>query len=200
MLKKLLKNTKLLNEIKKFYHENEKEIIDILLFGSATRGKENPSDIDILAIYKSKDNMELSYKLKKQLERYKLNIQVTSKKYADLFKPGFKAREAVLSEGYSLINNTFISRGLGYGNMKMFRYELKKLNKSQRMRFYYALYGRDSSGGILKDLNAKKFADTILLCPIENSESLKEFLERWNLSYLEVPALIPERIIGILKS
>lgn len=198
MLKELLRNTKFLSDISKFYHENKAEIIDILLFGSIIRSKEKPSDIDILIIYKSKDSLELNYKLKKQIEKYNLNFQITSKKYADLFKAGFKARESVLSEGYSLINRAFISQGLGYSSARLFRYELKKLNKSEQMRFYYALYGRNGSEGVLKSLSAKKFSDTTILCPVENSENMKEFLERWDIVYLEVPLLIPTRIEDIL--
>ena len=197
MLKEFLKNTKFLSKIKKFYEENKEEIVDIILFGSIIRGKEKPADVDILIIYKLKDNLDLNYKLKKQFGD--LNIQIISKVYSDLFRPTFIAREAILSEGYSLVNRVFISEGLGYSNEVLFRYELKKLNKSERMRFYYALYGRNNSSGMLKQLNAKKFADTILLCPIINSERMKEFLDSWSISYLEIPSLIPTRILNILK-
>ncbi len=47
MLKELLKNTKFLSDIRTFYRKNEKELIDIILFGSATKGKSKPSDIDL---------------------------------------------------------------------------------------------------------------------------------------------------------
>lgn len=199
MLKELLKNTKFLSDIKTFYKKNEREVIDIILFGSTIKGKLRPSDVDLLIIYKSKDNLELNYQLKKQLERYKLNIQITSKTYSNIFKINFKVRESILSEGYSLINNLFIGESLGYSNLKLFKYELKNLNKSERMRFYYALYGRNNEGGILKDLNAKKFSDTIILCPIVNSENMMEFFNSWKILYLEIPLLIPIRILNILK-
>ena len=199
MLKELLKNTKFLSDIRTFYSKNEKEVIDILLFGSIIKGKSKPSDIDLLIIYKSKDNIDLNYQLKKQLEKYKLNMQITSKIYPDIFKTNFKARESILSEGYSLVNNISISEGLGYSNLKLFKYELKNLNKSERMRFYYALYGRNNAEGVLKDLNAKKFSDTIILCPIANSENMTEFFNSWKLVYLEMPVLIPIRMSDIFK-
>jgi len=199
MLKELLKNTKFLSDIRTFYSKNEKEVIDIILFGSVIKGKSKPSDIDLLIIYKSKDNIDLNYQLKKQLEKYKLNMQITSKIYPDIFKTNFKARESILSEGYSLVNNISISEGLGYSNLKLFKYELKNLNKSERMRFYYALYGRNNAEGVLKDLNAKKFSDTIILCPIANSENMTEFFNSWKLVYLEMPVLIPIRMSDIFK-
>ena len=199
MLKELLKNTKFLSDIRTFYNNNEKEVIDIILFGSVIKGKSKPSDIDLLIIYKSKDNIDLNYQLKKQLEKYKLNMQITSKIYPDIFKTNFKARESILSEGYSLVNNISISEGLGYSNLKLFKYELKNLNKSERMRFYYALYGRNNAEGVLKDLNAKKFSDTIILCPIANSENMTEFFNSWKLVYLEMPVLIPIRMSDIFK-
>ena len=199
MLKELLKNTKFLSDIRTFYSKNEKEVIDIILFGSVIKGKSKPSDIDLLIIYKSKDNIDLNYQLKKQLEKYKLNMQITSKIYPDIFKTNFKARESILSEGYSLVNNISISEGLGYSNLKLFKYELKNLNKSERMRFYYALYGRNNTEGVLKDLNAKKFSDTIILCPIANSENMTEFFNSWKLVYLEMPVLIPIRMLDTFK-
>lgn len=199
MSKELLKNTRFVSEVKRFYEGNQSKIIDIILFGSSVRGKENPSDVDILIVYKDKEDLDLDYELKKGLNNAGINAQITSKKYIDLSKPSFQAREAVLSEGYSLINNVFISRGLGYSNMRLFRYELKTLDKSGRMRFYYALYGRNGSEGILKALGGFKFAETIILCPIENSEQMKEFLERWGINHLEVPVLIPSNILEALK-
>jgi len=193
MLKELLKNTKLISKIRSIAKENE-EILDIILFGSAVRGKEKPRDIDLLVIYKTKINSELSYQIKKEFEVTGFEIDLVSKSYSDLFKSAFIARESFLSEGFSLIQKKFIADGLGYKPLVMFRYDIKTFNKSQRMRFYYSLYGRNSEG-MLKKLKLYKFSERIIISSIEESEEVKEYLNSWNIKYLEIPILMPARIL-----
>lgn len=193
MLDKLLKNIKFRSEVKNFFSQNKEKLIDIILFGSITRGKEEPKDIDIFILYKDKVDLNLDHILKKKLE--KLNIQITSKSYKELFESSFKAREAILSEGYSLILNKKISKGFGFINFVLFRYELKGKNKSERMRFYYSLYGRGKEKGILDKLKGLKFSGSTIFCPIESAEEMKEFFQNWNINYTNFPTLIPERIV-----
>lgn len=194
---KLLKNTKFLYEIKEFYKKNANKIIDIILFGSSIKGKEEPKDIDLLILFKEKKDFDLSYELKKKLKKF--NLEITLKSYKELFENTFKAREAILSEGFSLIQNKFISSGFGFNNFILFKYELKNLNKSDRMRFYYSLYGRGKQFGILKKLNLIKFSETIVLCPIENEYNMVNYLDTWKIKYTKFPILIPERIKNVLK-
>ena len=198
MSTKLLKNTKFLSEIRKFFGENERFILDIIIFGSSIRGKEEPNDIDLLVVYKNKKDIDISYKLKNKLKNVGFIVEIIDKTYSELFQESFKAREAVLSEGFSIINNGFISERLGYMKFILFKYELKNFNKSQRMRFYYSLYGRNNIKGILKELNAVKFSETIILCPIENSEKMKNYLSLWDIKFIEFPIMIPNRLEHIL--
>ena len=194
MLKELLKNTKLLSKIYRIYEENENEILDIVIFGSFVKGKDKPKDMDVLLIYKSKINAELSYNIKKEFEAFNLEVDLVSKAYNDLFKSAFVARESYLSEGYSLVQRGFISEKLGFKPAVLFRYGLSNLNKSERMRFYYSLYGRNSEG-IIKKLDLTKFSERILISPIDKSEEAKEYLDNWKIKYLEMPILMPSRIL-----
>lgn len=197
MLKELLRNKRFLSEIKNFYKKNSDEVIDILLFGSIVRGKEKPRDIDLLIIYKSKENFDLNYQLRKIARKHYPNIEVTSRTYQKLFDPAFLAAESFLSEGFSLIMNKHISKGLGYSPMTLFRYDLKGFSKSKRMRFYYALYGRKKhEEGILKKTQSVKFSDTVILTPINYAEETREFLDVWKINFIETPILIPLRIIS----
>lgn len=194
MLKELLKNTKLMSKVYNIIKENESEILDIVLFGSLVRGKEKPRDIDLLIIYKTKVNPELNYKTKKEFEILGVEVDLVSKSYDDLFKSSFLARESYLSEGYSLMQRKFIADGLGYKPMILFRYDIKNFNKSQRMRFYYSLYGRNTEG-VLKRLKLYKFSERVIISPVEESERVKEYLNSWNIKYLEMPILILSRIL-----
>lgn len=174
--------------------ENKEEILDIVLFGSLVRGKEKPRDMDVLVIYKTKVNPELNYKIKKEFEILGFEVDLVAKDYSGLFESSFIAGESYLSEGYSLLNKKFIAGGLGYKPMILFRYGIKSLNKSQRMRFYYSLYGRNTEG-MLNRLNLYKFSERIIISPVEESERVKEYLDSWSIKYLEFSVLIPARVI-----
>ena len=194
MLKELLMNTKLMNKAHNIIKENKGEILDIVLFGSLVKGKEKPKDIDLLIIYKTKINSELNYKIKKELEILGFDVDLVAKNYSGLFDSSFIARESYLSEGYSLSNKKFIAGGFGFKPMVLFRYDIKNFNKSQRMRFYYSLYGRNSEG-MLEKLKLYKFSERIIISPVEESEEVKDYLNSWNIKYLEIPILIPSRIV-----
>src|SRR3989338_11262978 len=109
-----------------FFHKHKDILIDIILFGSTMRGKKNPQDIDIIMIFHGKKDLQLSYELRKLLEKsIGVVVDVQAKTYAELFDGKFAPREALLSEGYSLINKTLLSEGLGYTTMGLFTYKLQ---------------------------------------------------------------------------
>ena len=170
MLKELLKNTKLMSRVYNIIKDNKEEILDIVLFGSSVKGKENPKDIDLLIIYKTKINSELNYKIKKEFEILDFETDLVAKNYSGLFESSFTARESYLSEGYSLLNKKFIAGGFGFKPMVLFRYDIKNFNKSQRMRFYYSLYGRNSKG-IIEKLKLHKFSERVIISLVEESKS-----------------------------
>jgi predicted nucleotidyltransferase len=196
--KSLLQDTTFKSEIKRFFNKNKEVLLDIILFGSSVKGKEKPNDIDILLLYKSSKNIDVSYALKKTIEAKGYYIEITDKTYNELLNPNFIAGISIISEGYSLVYNKFLFEGLGYLSFNLFKYELKQFNKSERMRFYYSLYGRNNEKGMLKILNSIKFSDSIILCPVENVERMKEYFDTWKLKYVEFLILIPERIKNIL--
>jgi len=194
MFQKLLKNKIFISKIKNFYKENKKEVLDIILFGSTVRGKEKPNDIDLLILFRNKEDLDVSYKLKKNLDILSLNINIIIKTYDSLFAENFIARESFLSEGYSLLKKRFVAELLGYSSFILFKYELTGFNQSQRMRFQYSLYGRNKSLGMLKELSLIKFSDSILLSPVENSERTKDYLNQWNIKFTDIPILLPSRL------
>lgn len=194
MLTKLLRNTRFQLLINNFYKVRKEYIIDIILFGSSVKGKEKPADADILILSLKRIPTDEIYKLRKSIEKIGLEPNIVALLYEALFNPEFKARQAYLTEGYSLINNALISKGLGFSSMTLFKYELAGMSKSRRMQFYYSLYGRGSSKGMLHLLDAKKFSDTILIAPTEKSEQVKEYLVDNKIKYTEIPVLIPEPI------
>ncbi|MBU2523266.1 MAG: nucleotidyltransferase domain-containing protein [Nanoarchaeota archaeon] len=185
-----------MSKVGKFYRKNKEEILDIILFGSVVKGKEKPADIDILVLYKSKVNLDLSYELKKDISDIG-EIEIVSKTYSQLLESSFVAREAILNEGYSLVNKKFIYEGFGHSSFVLFKYDLKNLNKTKRMQFYYSLYGRTGKG-LLQELDSYKFSENMILAPISQSEKMKEYLKKW-VQFVEIPILMPSRLSEVLK-
>jgi len=191
MLNKLLKNSELINEIKKFQKKN-KGILDILLFGSVVRGKKRAVDIDILLIFKNQEDTDLVYKLTKIFEKHKFNPEVTSITYQEMFDVNFLPRESILSEGYSLITNKKLSESFGFETFTMFIYSQKGFSQTKRMKFHYALNGRNKNSGTLERINGVKLTDTAVLVPLEKSEEFKDFLNFWQVSFKNFNILLPQ--------
>lgn len=194
MFKKLLKNTKFRLVVKNFYKTNM-NVVDILLFGSLVRGKFEPKDVDILIIYNKKLSKEIIYDFKNDLNKIIKGVNIVSIDYKELFDKNFQARGSFLTESYSLITNKFISQGMGFSNMVLFKYDLGGLTKSKKMGFYHSLNGRNNKG-ILKELKAHKFSDNVIIVSIEKEEELKEFFDFNHVKFIEFPILIPEIVLN----
>lgn len=199
MLKELLKNTRFRSEIKKFYKKNIADILDILIFGSAVKGKLHPKDIDMLLVFRNKTKIDLEYELRKQLEKLNLKIkfEITPQTYSGLFNTQFLARESILSEAYSIIHNCSFAKSFGYQSYEMFMYNLTSLTASQKMMFNYALYGRNSCTGLLKTLEGIKLSKSVVLIPINKSSETIDFLNGWKIKYNHARILIPERAVRL---
>jgi len=195
MLKDLLKNSKLIKEIKKFHEQNQEEILDIIIFGSIVRGKKRPADIDLLLVFKNEENAELAYELKKILEKYDIKTEITGIKYQGIFEINFLPKEAILSEGYSLITGKSLSDSFGFKTYRMFIYSQEGFSQTKRMKFHYALNGRGDRSGILGHLKGLKLSNSTVIIPLERSEDFKDFLEFWDISFKSFSLLIPERTI-----
>ena len=176
------------NKIKK-YAEN-KQIKDIILFGSVIRNKSNPKDIDILILFNDKINKDLEYEIKKELNDCYENIAITSKTLIN--DDSFLARDSIYFEGYSLLRSKYISEEMGYVSFTLFKYQTNVLTNSQKVTFYNALNGRNSIG-LIEQYDCIKLSNNALLVPLENSEFFKEFFEKWT-EYKLIPLLIPSRL------
>jgi len=181
--------TQLTKFSKVFYEKHKTEIKDIILFGSILKGKLNPNDIDILILFNKKIDKDLEYEFKQQTKIK--NLEIISKTLLD---PSFTAREGILFEGFSLINKKSISSEYGFESKGMFIYNTKKLNNTNKTKFYYALNGRRKFKGMADSLQAIKLSDNILLVSLDKISLAKEFFNHWSIEFKYVPSLIPERL------
>ena len=79
----------------------------------------------------------------------------------------------------------------------LINYTSSKLIKKDKVRFYYALKGRDGLSGILKLYNAKFLGKGVILLPFKHKEDIKSFLNTWKLPYTlrEISMEIGEEVI-----
>ncbi|MDP2749946.1 MAG: nucleotidyltransferase domain-containing protein [Nanoarchaeota archaeon] len=179
---------------KAFQKGHADEIRDIILFGSVLRGKSEPGDIDILMLFNAKINRNIEYEFKKQASKIIKNLSLVSTTENMLYAPSFAAREAILFEGYSLIEKQFIASHYGFDSCGIFIYSTKKLKNVEKTKFYYALNGRRSSPGVIDSLKAIKLSDSMISVPLENVEEAKEFFDQQNIEFKYVPSLLPSRL------
>lgn len=189
----ILNNTRLKNELNGIAKKNA-EITDIIIFGSYTKGKNNPNDIDILVLFKDKINKETEYKVRKILEKYIKNISIISKTEKTLLDEGFDAREGILFEGKSLLTTKNIAENYGFKSFGGFKYDFKSQNNLQRTKFYYALNGRGTNQGASKTLECIKLSDSLIIVPVYNIDKFREFMDSWKIKYKYIPLLIPMRL------
>jgi predicted nucleotidyltransferase len=194
-----LKNKKFKSEAKSFLKKNKKEIIDIMIFGSAARGKDRPKDIDVLVVFKDKVSNEIVYELRKSLEKTGLKPDIVGKTCEGMLSSGFLPREDILSDGYSLSLGRSLSESFGYRSFVLFKYGLKDLNQSERIRFHYALMGRGGNGSMIKKLDGIKFTSAVVLVPVGSSEPFEEFLESWGIKSKKTRILIPAKTLEFVN-
>ena len=65
----------------------------------------------------------------------------------------------------------------------IFTYSLKHLLVKDKVRFYYALKGRDGKSGVVKAYQIEQLGRTVLLVPLEVSTKVEEFLQYWKCDY-----------------
>ena len=66
-----------------------------------------------------------------------------------------------------------------YKDMVIFTYSTKHLVKKDKIRFYYALKGRDGKTGVVKRCKIDHLGRTVLLVPDKFDQEMQEFFKLW---------------------
>lgn len=171
--------------------EKNKDLIDIVLYGSIVKGRESLTDIDLMLIFfkrSLKERSDIAYEFKSSLEIE--NIDVKTMNLEDFFNTEFLARQGLLTEGISLVDNKNLSERFGFNSFALFSYSLKNLSHNEKVKFNYALNGRTTIG-VLKRLEGKGIGLAVLLIPIKNKSIFEDFLKKWNVKYEAKEVLMP---------
>lgn len=175
MLMNLKELSKIKNKLKEFL--KNKEIIDVILFGSFIKGKAEPRDIDVLIITEKE--------FKKEIEGFHLNFIGLK----ELFLKYPLMMNTILREGYSLKQNKNISEYFRFENKIIFSYSLKNLNASEKVKIVNILRGRGDCG-LVKENNGEWLANQVFVVRPENSNIFEKLFLNFKVKFTRKSILI----------
>lgn len=180
-------------ELESKNYKKDKNIFDIVLYGSRVKGKRETNDWDIIFIFLNlslEKRLEITQNFKEKLKLK--NLDIKSINLNELFEKNFLARQGIIAEGVSLIDKKTLQEKFGFKSFELFILEVKNLSNLKKVQITYALNGRNKETGFLERIKGKKISQKTFLIPIENSNLFKEFLEKWEIPYTSKYFLTPE--------
>jgi len=153
------------------YKKNKDKIFDIVLFGSAVKGKEFVNDIDAALVFKVKDENILS-------DIRKLGVHVDYVMLDEIYDESLW--KTLIREGVSVVHGKDVSSIFGFQSYGLFTYNLTSVKR--KSRFSQVLMGYKSES-ILKKVSGKILKPGVILVPISKIELFRSFLETWKVDY-----------------
>ena len=175
--------------------KNNPTIFDIILYGSAVKGKSKPRDIDIVVIFRYgtvRERLAIIQNLKQKI-RVSLEVDIKGILWEELFKPDFFARTGIFLEGISLLDGKPVAQKLGFqAGVVLFVFNLKNKSHTDKVKFNYILSGRSGALGIVKKLKCHHFGPGVVQVPISSSLEFEDLLKSHTVSYTKQYALVSD--------
>ncbi|MBS3145587.1 nucleotidyltransferase domain-containing protein [Candidatus Woesearchaeota archaeon] len=171
--------------------KKDRSIFDIVLYGSAVKGKYSPGDIDIAVIFREgalKDRLDKIQLIKRKIKTEK-KIDIKGFLFEELFQENFFGRSGIFLEGISIFDGKRLAGKIGFESRAIFIYNLRKKSHTEKVKFNYVLAGRNAKG-IVKMLEGKHLAPGVVEMPIKNSLEFEEVLKKHNIDYSKKNVLI----------
>ena len=92
-----------------------------------------------------------------------------------------------------LIEENFVKDG---EKMMIYHYSSKHLTKTEKVKYYYALKGRDGKTGIVKALNLCHIGKGVILAPFRHGDDVEQLFKVWNISFLKRNAIVGKEVFG----
>ncbi len=148
----------------------QKNIEDIIIFGSSVKGNRKVHDLDIALIAKQQGVEKTPFRKEiEEISRMKVHLQEVSIKDYDSF-----ILITLLREGFSVKHEKYLHEVLRIKPVVLYTYELKPLNPSKKVMFERAL---KMVQGITR------LSNRVVLVPIEHSGAFSDLLKYWNIDF-----------------
>lgn len=184
MLKKLKKS---LASIK------TKEVVDIIVFGSAVKGKLLPKDIDICVVLRE-DNIAIhTYvvtKIEEIAEKLKVETHISIVTVDNFFTSPHSLIRTILKEGISLITGKAVAEQYGLVSCTLYSYSLAGVDASKKVRFVYTVKGRKGEKGFVNKIGGEWIADSCFVVPVKKDYEIVELLKQWDIRFMRKPILL----------
>ena len=86
--------------------------------------------------------------------------------------------------------NVVDSSSKSYEEMALYTYSIESMLQKDKIRFYYALKGRDGSSGIIKKCSIIQLGRAVLLVPLEFSKEMEDFFKLWNIPFEKIEMVV----------
>lgn len=173
--------------LKKLKLKYPKEVLDIVQFGSSVIEGKTANDLDIAVIFQKisiKEQLNISQKIKKQLETFsEISIHITSFDLYSFFNESNFAKEGILFYGRSIIYGDSFSKRFGLNSKIQIFYSLIKLKKKDKIRFNYALNGKQGEYGLLKKYSCKLLKPGLIEISPEYEKIFSDTIKGFNVDF-----------------
>lgn len=157
------------NKLKK--HLKDREILDIILFGSFVKGNNNPSDIDIAFI------------TKKRIELDNPDFHVATLSPENFFNKPPTLVNTLLREGYSLKNNKPLAESFNFSPNVLYNYNLSSLSPSLKVKIVNALRGRKGEKGLVLENKGEWISNNVFIININNESLFEKFFLNFKIKF-----------------
>ena len=172
-----LKNlSQIRSKLKKYL--SDKEILDIIIFGSAVKGKILPRDIDIAIITKKEIKVNIS------------GFHISILKPEDFFVKVPSIVHTLLREGYSLKNEKSFSEVYNFSSRVLFKYDLVSLKASVRVKIVNILRGKSNEKGLVRENSGEWLANQVFIVPAENQHIFEKLFLNFGVKFSKYYILI----------
>lgn len=177
----MLKNSNIFSKLKsKWKKEWRNKVIDIILFGSALKGKSNPNDIDICILFRQDVDLILIKEIQSIVGEH---FHVSALSIDNFFTDIHSLAKTILFEGKSLITHKKISENFDLGSFVLYSYDLSKEKPTKKVRFVYIIRGRNGEEGIVKKSDGEFISNNSFMVPVEKDSEIQEIFSSWNIKY-----------------
>ena len=146
---------------------NNKDINDLIVFGSVAKNSLDANDIDIAVISdKEIDRQQLALDIR-TIAKKQVDLQIISLKDYDKF-----IWITLIREGYSIRHDKYLHEIYRIQPIMLYKYELKQLTPSKKVMFERAIKN-------FKEI--EKLSNRVVLVPISISGEFSAFLKNWNI-------------------
>ena len=141
----------------------DKEVLEVILFGSFIKGKAVPKDIDIALI------------TEKSITKKIPNIHISVINPKELIVNPTSLVSTLIKDGYSLKNNKFFAEKFNFEPKVLFLYNLSGLNASEKVKVVRILRGDKKNEGFVTKENGKWLSNNVFLSEIKSVYLFEQF-------------------------